>query len=145
MKASLLDVSVLVALFWSSHASHHKAQEWFERHDRASWATCPVTESAFVRIVSNPSFSKSSTTVQEATELLAENLDHPEHQYWPADVDYFTAIKPIADRIVGHQQVSDAYLLGLAIHHGGSLVTMDRGILELLPAKMQRGGLVTLL
>ena len=137
MKASLLDVSVLVALFWSSHASHQKALEWLERHADAGWATCPQTQASFVRIVSNPSFSKSSTTVQEATLLLAENLDCPEHQYWPADVNYFDAIKPFADRIVGHQQVSDAYLLGLAIHHKGKLVTLDRAILDLIPARTQ--------
>jgi toxin-antitoxin system PIN domain toxin len=137
MKASLLDVSVLVALFWSSHASHQKAREWFERHADAGWATCPQTQASFVRIVSNPAFSKASTTAQEATLLLAENLGRPEHQYWPADIGYFAAIKPFAERIVGHQQVSDAYLLGLAIHHKSKLVTMDRGILDLLPPKTQ--------
>jgi toxin-antitoxin system PIN domain toxin len=145
MKANLLDVSVLVALFWSSHASHQKAQEWFERHAGAGWATCPQTQASFVRIVSNPSFSKSSTTVQEATSLLAENLERPGHQYWSADVDYFAAVKPFAERLVGHQQVSDAYLLGLAIHHRGKLVTMDRGILELLPDKMREHSIVSLI
>jgi toxin-antitoxin system PIN domain toxin len=137
MKASLLDVSVLVALLWTSHTSHEKAQAWFGRHASAGWATCPPTQASFVRIVSNPSFSKSATTVEEATRLLSENSDHPAHQYWPADVNYFDAIKPFASRIVGHQQVSDAYLLGLAIYHKGKLVTMDRGVLELLPAKMR--------
>ena len=145
MKASLLDVSVLIALFWMGHPSNGKALEWFGRHASAGWATCPHTQAAFVRIVSNPSFSKSAATVEEATRLLAENLDHPKHEFWPADIDYFTAIRPFANRIVGHQQVSDAYLLGLAIHRRGNLVTMDRGMLELVPAKIRQSGLVTLI
>jgi len=145
MKATLLDVSVLVALLWSCHGSNDKARVWFSRHSDAGWATCPLTEAAFVRIVSNPSFSRSSTTVEEATKLLAENPEQPKHQFWPADVSYFDATQPLADRIVGYKQVTDAYLLGLAIHHGGSLVTMDRGMLDLVPQKFQQRGLVTLI
>lgn len=145
MKTSLLDVSVLIALFWKGHPSHRKALEWFGRHASAGWATCPLTQAAFVRIVSNPAFSASAVSPGEATQALEKSLAHPDHEYWPADISYLKAIEPFASQIVGHKQVSDAYLVGLAIHHGGSLVTMDRGILELVPTKLQQRGLVTLL
>lgn len=145
MKAALLDVNVLVALSWPAQESHPKVQNWFTRHSSYGWATCPQTQAGFIRILSNPSFSPSAVSPGEATQALRKSLAHPNHRYWPADVSYLEAIEPFASQIVGHRQVSDAYLLGLAIHNGGSLVTMDRGILELLPAKMQRSGLVTLL
>ena len=144
MKAALLDVNVLVALLWPAQESHAKVHTWFKRRFSERWATCPLTQAAFVRIVSNPAFSPSAVSPGEATQALKKSLAHPNHEYWLADVSYLEAIEPFGSQIVGHKQVSDAYLLGLAIHHGGSLVTMDRGIVELLPAKMQQRGLVTL-
>ena len=145
MKSALLDVNVLVALLWPAQESHAKVHSWFNRRSSEGWATCPLTQAAFVRIVSNPAFSPSAVSPGEAMQALKKSLAHPKHEYWPADVSYVEAIEPFGSQIVGHKQVSDAYLLGLAIHHGGSLVTMDRGIVELLPAKMQQRGLVTLL
>ena len=145
MKTALLDVNVLVALLWPAQESHPKAQNWFKRRSAEGWATCPLTQAGFVRIVSNPAFSPSAVSPGEATQALRKSLAHPNHEYWPADVSYLEATDPFGNQIVGHKQVSDAYLLGLAIRHGGSLVTMDRGILELLPAKMQQRGLVTLI
>ena len=145
MKAALLDVNVLVALLWSAQESHAKVQSWFKRRSSEGWATCPLTQAAFVRIVSNPAFSPSAVSPGEATQALKKSLAHPNHEYWPADVSYLEATEPFGSQIVGHKQVSDAYLLGLAIHHGGYLVTMDRGILELVPAKLQQRGLVTII
>jgi hypothetical protein len=145
MKAALLDVNVLVALLWPAQESHAKAQNWFKRWSSEGWATCPQTQAGFVRVVSNPAFSPSAVSPGEATRALKKSLAHPDHEYWPADVSYLEAIEPFGSKLVGHRQVSDAYLLGLAIHHGGSLVTMDRGILELLPAKLRQRELVTLL
>jgi toxin-antitoxin system PIN domain toxin len=145
MKTALLDVNVLVALLWPAQESHRRVHTWFNRRFADGWATCPPTQAAFVRIVSNPAFSPSAVSPGEATQALKQSLAHPNHEYWPADVSYLEAIEPFGSQIVGHKQVSDAYLLGLAIHHGGNLVTMDRGILELLPTKMQQRGLVTLI
>lgn len=145
MRAALLDVNVLVALLWPAQESHQKAQHWFKKHSPEAWATCPFTEAAFVRVVSNPVFSRSAVSVEEATRVLRDSVAHPKHEFWPAEIDYFAAVEPFADRIVGHRQVTDAYLLGLAIHHRGSLVTMDRGILDLVPAKLQQQRLVSLL
>lgn len=144
MKAALLDANLLVALLWPEHEGHEKVQNWFKQHSSAGWATCPFTEAAFVRIVSNPAFSVSATTPEEARKLLKEVVGHSDHEFWPANIDYNMAVSPFADRIIGHKQVPDAYLLGLAIHHRGSLATLDRGINHLLPDGLQRRGFVTL-
>ncbi len=144
MKAALLDANILVALLWPEHESHEKVQNWFKQHASEGWATCPFTEAAFVRIVSNPAFSASATTPQEARKVLEEAVGHPEHKFWPADIDYNKAVSLFADRIIGRRQVPDAYLVGLAIHHRGSLATLDRGVSQLLPEGLQRRGYVTL-
>lgn len=142
MTAYLLDVNVLVALMWPAHELHSGVQNWFARHARRGWATCPFTEAAFVRIISNPSFSPHAVTPQEATSLLSSNLKHEFHRFWTEDISFVEAIEPFRTRLVGHQQVSDAYLLGLAIHKKGTLATLDRAMLSLLPAgSAQRDGL----
>lgn len=134
MSVYLLDVNVLVALIWSAHESHSRVQAWFRTNQKAGWATCPFTQTAFVRIVSNPAFSRDAVTPQEAEELLSANLGHSTHRFWPADLEYGSAISSFAHGIVGHRQVSDGYLLGLAIHHRGKLATLDQGIRAILPS-----------
>jgi len=128
----LLDVNVLIATAWPTHVAHQKVLQWMNRHAAEGWATCPFTETAFVRILSNPSFSPNTVTPVDALALLAANLRHPAHRFWADTVSFVQAIEPFAERLTGHQQVSDAYLLGLAIHREGKFVTLDRGILALL-------------
>jgi uncharacterized protein len=131
----LLDVNVLIAAAWPTHQAHQRVHEWLARHAREGWATCPLTESAFVRIISNPAFSPNALTVAHALDLLRANLGHPSHRFWEDDIPLVESVEPFDDRLVGHQQVSDAYLLGLAIHKRGRLATLDRAILSLLPEK----------
>jgi hypothetical protein len=88
--------------------------------------------------------SRAAVTVEESTKLLAKNLVHPSHVFWPAKVHYLDLIETFASRIVGHQQVTDSYLLGMAIHNRGTLVTMDRGISSLIPDGMRDRGIVEL-
>lgn len=134
MKAGfLLDVNVLVAMAWPAHRAHEKAQEWLARHAREGWATCPLTQSGFVRILSNPAFSPNALTPQDALRLLQANLGHPAHRFWSDELSLNSALQPFVERLSGHQQVTDAYLLALAIHKKGKLVTMDRAIRALLP------------
>jgi len=135
MTAFLLDVNVLIALMWPAHENHTQAQGWFGRKSRDGWATCPFTQAAFVRIISNPAFSSDAVTPQEALKLLAANLNHPSHHFWPDEIGLVTATQAFVRRLVGHQQVTDAYLLGLALHKKGKLATMDRGVSALLPEK----------
>jgi len=132
MTPFLLDVNVLVALGWKGHPDHVRAQNWFLKNNRAGWATCPFTQAAFVRIVSNPAFSANAVLPVEALALLATNLNHPTHQFWASDIPLRDALRHFGERLVGHQQITDAYLLGLALHRKGKLATLDEGIGELL-------------
>ena len=136
MKAGfLLDVNVLIAMAWPTHRAHEKVQEWLARHAREGWATCPLTQTGFVRILSNPAFSPNALTPAHALALLHANLGHPAHRFWADELGFIQALERFHPRLAGHQQVTDAYLLGLAIHKRGKLATMDRAVLTLLAEK----------
>ena len=136
MKAGfLLDVNVLIAMAWPTHRDHEKVLEWLARHAREGWATCPLTQTSFVRILSNPAFSANALTPKDALTLLQANLAHPAHRFWADELSLIDSLEPFAPKLVGHHQVTDAYLLRLAIHKKGKLVTMDRGVRMLLPEK----------
>jgi toxin-antitoxin system PIN domain toxin len=145
MTAVLLDVNVLIALLWPAHEGHQRAQNWFAKNAGAGWATCPFTQAAFVRIVSNPAFSRDAVTPKEAVNLLAANVGHKSHHFWADEIDIVTAIWPLLGRLSGHQQVTDAYLLGLARHKQGKLGTMDRAVAESLPRKSMEGNWVVVI
>jgi hypothetical protein len=145
MTAALLDVNVLIALLWPAHEGHQRAQNWFARNASAGWATCPCTQAAFVRIVSNPAFSRDAVTPAEAVNLLDANVRHKTHQFWADEIDFVTAVWPLVGRLNGHQQVTDAYLLGLAKHKKGKLATMDRAVTELLPDKSMEANWVVVI
>jgi toxin-antitoxin system PIN domain toxin len=131
----LLDVNVLIAMTWPTHRDHEKALEWLAHHAREGWATCPLTQTSFVRILSNPAFSANALTPTDALTVLQANLAHPAHRFWADELSLIDSLEPFAQKLEGHQQVTDAYLLGLAIHKKGKLVTMDRGVRTLLPEK----------
>jgi len=135
MTTFLLDVNVLIALMWTSEEAHTRVQDWFAQSAHQGWATCPFTQAAFIRIVTNPAFSKDAVTPQEAIRILGVNLKHPGHRFWADEIDFVRAVQGFVAKFSGHQQVTDAYLLGLAIHKKGKLATLDRGIAALLPEK----------
>lgn len=64
----------------------------------------------------------------DAVVLLSANLAHPNHEFWVEDLSVPVAVEAVPRKLQGHQQVTDAYLLALAIHHNGVLATFDRGI-----------------
>jgi uncharacterized protein len=129
----LLDANVLIALAWPDHEAHQRVGKWFLRHSRSGWATCPFTQSAFVRILSNPAFSPNALTPHNALAVLESNLELPGHHFWQASLGLPEAIHHVGRRLSGHQQVSDFYLLGLAIHNRGRLGTLDRAIAAIDP------------
>ena len=135
MTGYLLDTNLLIALLWPSHAQHAGAVKWFTRHRGRGWATCPMTEAGFVRIVSNPAFSRDAVRPIDATRVLAANTVAKDHAFWADDRPFAEGVAFAAARLVGHQQVTDAYLLGLAIFRGGALATLDRGIEGLIAPK----------
>lgn len=142
MKGYLLDTNVLIALLWPAHAQHEVAARWFSRHRARGWASCPMTEAGFVRIVSNPAFSRDAVTPLEAAGLLAANTAAHDHVFWPDDQPFARAAAMAGTRLVGHQQVADACLLGLALKRDGMLATLDGGIAALtLPKSVERKAL----
>jgi hypothetical protein len=128
LKPHLLDVNVLVALMWAPHECHQRAQEWFANHARFGWATCPLTEAGAVRILSNPAFSRDAATPQQALSVLTENLKRPSHQFWPDAISITEAVGLVGVQLAGHRQVTDFYLLGLALHRKARFATLDRGV-----------------
>lgn len=128
MKGYLLDTNLLIALFWPSHERHDLAVKWFTRHRARGWATCPITQAGFVRIVSNPAFSRDAVQPREAIQVLAANVAAKDHAFWPDESPVAEAVAFAGVRLMGHQQVTDAYLLGLAIRRGGILATLDQRI-----------------
>ena len=129
----LLDINVLIALAWPSHVHHRATQKWFAGKRAAGFRTCPITQTGFVRISSNPKLTPDSTSPGEALALLQRVTALPQHQFWP---DHLTLLDAIGNKtlLVGHQQVTDAYLLALARFHAGALATLDRGVLSLAGA-----------
>jgi toxin-antitoxin system PIN domain toxin len=91
------------------------------------WATCPLTENAFVRVLSQPSYPN-RVSAAVATEFLAAALDTPEHEFWPDDLTITDPQKFAYERILGPKQITDLYLLALAVRRSGRLVTFDRSI-----------------
>ena len=134
MKPYLLDINVLIALAWPNHVHHGEAQAWFEQKGAAGFRTCPMTQTGFVRISSNPAFTSQAVTPGEALALLERVARLPGHDFWPDDLPLRDAVegKPA---LAGHRQVVDAYLLALATSHGGVLATLDRAV-----AILARGG-----
>jgi uncharacterized protein len=127
IRGTLLDVNVLIALTEPRHDDFETAQEWFEsqKHD---WGVCPLAEIGFVRITTNPSFFPRPRRQAEATYILQELANRPGYRYWPLIQSWTALTAPFAARITGHQQITDAYLLGMAIKEDGVLVTFDRGL-----------------
>ena len=144
-RACLLDVNVLIAMTWPSHESHGKVQRWLSELGRERWASCPFTQTAFVRILSNPAFSPNALTAVDAVALLQSNLGHSAHQFWHDDIGLVEAMALLQRKLVGHQQVTDAYLLALAIHNKGRLATLDRKLTALLPEKTAARDVVTVI
>jgi hypothetical protein len=143
--AFLLDVNVLVALMWPAHEGHLKARQWFSRYSNTGWATCPFTQAGLVRILTNPAFSPEAVSPIEAANALSTTLLHTAHQFWKDEISFAKAISPFRARLIGHRQITDAYLLGLAMHMKGKFVTRDRAVLGLLPEKERERGPVVLI
>ena len=144
MSVGLLDANVLIALAWPSHVHHERAHDWFDRHQANGWATCPLTQCAFVRASSNSKIIDEAVSPQEALGLLTELVAHDSHEFWADDLPLTDAAMP-TELLVGHRQVTDSYLLGLAMRRSGRLVTFDRGIQHLLERARKDDGFLELI
>jgi len=129
----LLDVNVLVALAWPNHIHHAPALAWFRRHAPGGWATCSITETGFVRVSSNQGAIPDARSPLEATALLRRIVALPHHVFWKDDLRFASSPFVATDKVLGHRQVTDAHLLGLALRHRGWLVTLDAAVKALVP------------
>jgi len=122
----LLDVNVLVALIDPAHVQHDAAHDWFAKHGKKAWATCPLTENGVMRIVGNARYPNSPGTPAAVAQLMTGLCALPGHVFWPDDISLLDTKKLDAMRILNSAQVTDSYLLALACTHGGKLATFDR-------------------
>lgn len=127
-KKYLLDLNVLMALIDDEHIDHRAALRWFDSRAHEEWGLCPLTEAGLVRLTMNPALGPIFSTFEKVKDLLEEMAGGPGYRYWPITESWAVLTAPFATRIFGHQQVTDAYLLGLAIREEGVLVTFDKGI-----------------
>lgn len=125
---ALLDVNVLIALAWPNHEGHRAARAWFVEESARGWATCPVTESGFVRVSSNRRALPTATTLRASIEMLERLTSLPGHTFWSDDVALVTGNHVDTSRLTDHRQVTDAHLLALCLKRAGRLVTFDKGI-----------------
>jgi toxin-antitoxin system PIN domain toxin len=131
-------VNVLVALAWPNHIHHRQAITWFVGIRDDGWATCPITESGFVRVSSNARVLPDARTPSEARALMAALRTKGTHRFWEDDVSAVDDPAGVFATVVGHRQITDAHLLSLAIRRGGVLATFDRGIVTLATAYPER-------
>ena len=129
----LLDVNLLVALAWPNHIHHATALGWFRRNQSAGWATCPLTESGFVRVSSNSSVVPETRSPREAIHLLRRIVALPHHVFWQDDVSMASSEFMEEVPLAGYRQVTDSHLLALAQQRGGRLATLDGGVRNLVP------------
>lgn len=131
---ALLDVNVLLALLWRNHMFHGRAKKWFIANHSLGWATCTMTQAGFVRLYTQPKILNLEIRPQEAIEVLRRSTAVAEHTFWPQTEPISDMLPEIRARLMGHQQLTDAILLDLAIRNGGRFVTLDRRVEHLLPA-----------
>jgi uncharacterized protein len=132
---TLLDVNVLIALLDDAHVFSRRANEWLDAAPRRI-ATCPIVENGVIRIMSAPAYSAthraSPEQVADGLKALTQELDH---EFWPDALSLLDESRVDFSRLHGHRQITDAYLLALAVHRGGALASFDAA----LPLSAVRG------
>jgi uncharacterized protein len=141
----LLDTNVLIALAWPQHVHHGEAHTWFSKVGREAWSTCPITQLGFIRISSNAKIIRDAVSPRDALAVLEQIIALPGHHFWPDAIAPAQAAILSSLALVGHRQVTDAYLLALAQHCKGKLATFDGGVSELIPLHKDRPRYVTVI
>ena len=138
----LPDVNVLLALVWPRHDSHAAAHAWFTNSGHLAWATNPITQLGVLRLLTNPVVTQGAVSAATALDVLGEVTSHPGHEFWALDHAVTDALKPMARRLRGHQQWTDAVLLWHAIDRHGIFTTFDTGVKELATGELGRHVLI---
>jgi hypothetical protein len=124
---SLLDVTLLIALLQEHHAHYDRAHQWWAVNRAEGWASCPLTQNGFLRIVPQLRFPEPAGT-PDPFALLFDMIAATDHAFWPDDISLLDDKIIDRSRILGPKQLTDIYLLALAVEHGGRLVTFDRAV-----------------
>jgi toxin-antitoxin system PIN domain toxin len=132
----LLDVNVLIALIDPAHVGHEAAHQWFDAEGKTAWATCPMTENGVIRIVGNPKYPNTPGSTAIVAEIVTQLRALPGHLFWPDDISLVDTDHVDASEVLISAQVTDTYLLALAVTHSGKLATFDRR----LSTKAVKGG-----
>lgn len=136
----LLDVNVLVALIDEAHTHHKSVVAWFDATGKRDWGVCAFTEAGFLRVMTRSRTGDYS--VAAMTHLLEKLALHRGYRYWPITAGWSLLAAPFRGRLFGHQQITDAFLLGLAVKESGVLVTLDQAMSHLAGAQYRRNLLV---
>jgi toxin-antitoxin system PIN domain toxin len=134
---TLLDVNVFLALFWPQHQMHSRVTSWISSEAPNGWATCTVTQLGFIRVTCSPAIIP-RVSPADATRILNLNLAHPHHHFWPDQSPVSESLNALAVRLRGHGQITDAYLLALALRNNGRFATLDRGAADLAQTPRER-------
>ena len=126
MTTYLLDINLLLALTDPMHIHHELSHQWFAKKGQQAWATCPLTENGFVRIASHPNYPNRPGDVPAVLSILRQVCESSGHRLWPDDLSILEILEQEA--IITHAQITDVYLLGLAVSKQGKLATLDRRI-----------------
>ena len=138
----LLDVNLFIAILDPFHVYHERAHAWLGvGNSRKAWATCPLTENAYIRITGARTYPNSHGSPAAARDLLIQNCAQNEHHFWADDITLRDERVWTDSSSVQSSQLTDLYLLGLAVKHGGKLASFDRRI----PAHLIRRGSEALL
>ena len=123
----MLDVNVLIALLDTDHVAHKTALDWFSANAPHGWASCPITQNGCLRIMSGSRYSGTKPMHDVATRLRGMT-DERVHEFWPDNITLLNSETVDMQRILGPGQLTDVYLLALAVSHGGRFVTLDKSI-----------------
>lgn len=125
---ALLDVNVWIALLDDAHVFSQRANAWLHE-ENAAVATCPIVENGVIRIMSSPAYSREvRLTPGEVTGHLRKVCAQLDHQFWPDSLSLRDETRFDFSRLHGHRQLTDSYLLALAVKHEGRFVTLDSAV-----------------
>lgn len=124
---ALFDVSTLLALFDPGHVMHRVAMSWWKSNQADGWASCPLSENGYLRIISQRSYTR-PVPLPDALATFQAQVARGGHEFWPDDLSILDAQGIDHARLLGPAQITDIYLLALAVRHNGRLVTLDRSI-----------------
>ena len=124
---ALLDVNVLIALLDENHTHHATASGWFADNIEQGWASCPLTQNGCVRIISQPRYPNALSVAAAMTRLQAA-VSTPHHRFLADDVSLLDDAVVDRRHLLSPRQLTDTYLLALAVFHGARLATLDKSV-----------------